>query len=334
MNRQYFTESTKSLLIHLKQYNQKLCRKGLLVRVREMKISCNGSITVENAIVEKALQISTDVKIPKMMVTEISEMNLVDLDKEIGILNSRITSLDKTIVNIKTDVKSRIDDCIYNMWLNRINNIAGRWKKLYSDMNNDLYNHLCKVSKIHSDAWECIIRDICWIESNIFIKFDHISEMIDGFDEGDLKNLFSDEQDTNKLKRAYNADEHSNLSEKKFKAESSELQSINDMSSSKICKFISPVNEKSNLKSPIVKLNQLQTPLEKEKSNHLKTCKNEKPNPPESDHLKMPREEVFENISSDEDETIINNVLCEAEIDEIGQVDLIDFEDMIKKYLQ
>lgn len=256
-----------------------------------MKVAYNESKMVENVLVEKALQASTEKKNPKMLVSEFVEQNLAK--HEIQDLDTRMKEIEKTIIIIRTDVKSSINNRMYNTWLNRITNIAGRWKKLYSDTNNELYNHLYKVSQIQQNAWESIIRDIGWIERNVFTEVDDISTMVEGFEEGDLENLFSNEQHTsgpneqhiNELKRARNAEETPGT-EKKRKTEPYQSEST---------------------KAP------------KETSKEVISAKN--------------ANEDLVDISSEDEETIINDAMHEAERDEVGHINMNDFGNMIEKYI-
>ncbi len=51
MNRTDILNSTGSVLVHLKAYNNKLCRKGLLERGLNMKISIGNFVNLENAFI-------------------------------------------------------------------------------------------------------------------------------------------------------------------------------------------------------------------------------------------------------------------------------------------
>lgn len=202
MNRQYFTNSTRLIIIHLKEYNFKLCRKGLLERAKGMKISFGEFKKIENMYLDKSLRLATDEEGQKVLLKEVKGEKMNGMDKEIDALSTALRTIQRTIDNIKNDVNSRTSGRIYDMWWNRINNISKQFKSLYSDMNNGLYDYTYKMSRIQDNAWNKVINDIGWIKDNVFVEVDDISAIIEGFEEGDLANLFSQESQNKSLKRS------------------------------------------------------------------------------------------------------------------------------------
>lgn len=60
MNRVCFTKSTGSILVHLKEYNHRLCRKGLLQRMQGLKIAIGDQKSIENDFLCNALRAKND----------------------------------------------------------------------------------------------------------------------------------------------------------------------------------------------------------------------------------------------------------------------------------
>lgn len=156
MNREYFSQSTKNVLLHLKEYNFKLCRKGILERAIEMKIDIGEFKNAENVFLKNMFNASDDAD----MFEKFNEDKRKQIDIEINKLKVALTALDKTIVNIKNDVKSKIDKRIYGEWLNRIECMSKRFKILYSDVNNNLYNHFYKLSCERNATWNNLLSDV------------------------------------------------------------------------------------------------------------------------------------------------------------------------------
>lgn len=121
MNREQFIKATRSVLVHLKAYNFKLCRKGLLEIAEGLKLVVGDLKEVENDCLDKTLRMrdsSNNSDVLKLMNTEIK---LQAMRKEIRNLDCSLKSLLKTIGNIKAAVKSRVNDSVYILWYNRVN---------------------------------------------------------------------------------------------------------------------------------------------------------------------------------------------------------------------
>lgn len=279
MNREYFSTSTKNVLIHLKEYNYKLCRKGLLRRVEKLEITVGDFKRIENGFLEKSVRRKEIHITPTEMMKELNNEKLNTMGKEINILESALKGLLKTIGNIKNDVKSRVSGRIFDMWSNRVDNIEKRFKKLYSDMNNDFYNYVYKTLSYENDSWYSVINDVNWIKENIFTEFDEITDLIDGFEEGDLSNLFSMEA-KKALKRGSSGGGKSKcVAIKKTKAE------VNIVTKTDVTRSVSVLDN-----------------------------------------------DQFDDISSEEEGAIINDAL-RNDVDEVGEVDIDGFGDMLERYV-
>lgn len=260
----------------MKELNYKLCRKGLLQRVEKLRITIGDFKRIENNVLGKSVENKVKNNTQKQEMEEFNNDKLVAMKKEIEILESAVKGLTKTVNNIKSDVKSRVNNRVFDMWCNRVDNVAKRFKKLYSDMNNNFYDYVYKTFSLENDSWYNVINDVNWIKTNIFTEFSDIVDLIDGFEEGDLSNLFATEE-----KRVLKRNVEANEDEPKC------------------------VDTK-------------------------KTKKNKKEN------IELGNGNQYENISSEEECSIINDVLLDVnnEVDEVGEIDINGFGDMLDKYVQ
>lgn len=220
MNREYFSQSTKSVLMHLKSYNFKLCKKGLLERAVNMKIPAGEFDKSENEFFKNILKLNAVDEPLNRLGDDKKEL----MTKEIKKIEVTLEALNKTIKNIYVDVKSRMNEISYDMWINRVKSVSNKFKKLYSDTNNSLYNHFYKMSWIENNAWMNILSDVEWLKVNVLAKCEggickecsncgalnmssvsdrdktvnkskmqkseNVRDFVEGFEEGDLLNLF------------------------------------------------------------------------------------------------------------------------------------------------
>lgn len=182
-----------------------------------MKIGFGNSKGVENDFLRKSVQ--TDGS-ESNLITEMNAEKLKEMDKEIGVLVAAINTLRKTIECIKNDVKSRVNVRIYDMWLNRVSNVAKRFTSFYSSMNNNLYDHAVKMERMQGNMWANVLYDIDWLKKQVFVELDSVSDLVEGFEEGDLRFLFDEStfplSSEVKLKR--NADDEDDVKSKKMKS--------------------------------------------------------------------------------------------------------------------
>lgn len=206
MNRAYFAEKTSSIVLHLKEYNYKLCRKGLYRRLLDINITFGDFKTIEKEFLGNSMNSQMEKQVEKLY-----EQKLSTMEKELKRTETSLDAIQKTINNIKLDIKSKTNDRGFTMWLKRIEGISKRFKIMYSDECNSLYNHAYKLFKTNKNAWDYILNDIQWLQNNVFIMHDPIETLVEGFNEGDLTNMFS--------LKTENANEKGNLKRSKDEKE-------------------------------------------------------------------------------------------------------------------
>lgn len=212
MNLEHFTQSSRSILVHLKELNYRICRKGLLERAIACEKTMGRMKEVENSLLSQSFK------------SDMSGFGFVQgskteaIKKELECTKKTLGPLQKTIENIKVDVKSRVNGRVYDMWWNRIDHISKRFMKLYSDESNELYDNWCKMTRLHNEAWGGILSDIKWIKKQVFVEVQDVSTLVEGFREGDLESLFNEDpkMSENEMKRRSNVEE-GHESSKRFK---------------------------------------------------------------------------------------------------------------------
>lgn len=227
MNQAKFSEFTKLALVHLKSYNYKLCRKGLLERGMQMKIYFGDFSLLEDRFLKDSFnQYSCREDLKK----KLEEKKALIVQKELGKLKTALVALDRTISNIKRDVQSLVKEETYNAWLKRVTVISNRFKCQYSEINNDLYNHLYKANRTTESALNCIIVDSHWINKNICDSHKDIRELVLDFNETDIETdigtLFSDEMEQKSGKRK--SETEARTPEKKRKQSEEKSESITE----------------------------------------------------------------------------------------------------------
>lgn len=211
------------------------------------------------------------------------------MQSKINKLNSALKALERTISSTKNDVKIRISDEICVAWLKRVNLISSKFKTLFSDINNDQFDHLYKMSKKAKNVWENVSYDLNWMKNNIHDVYRDVGHIIDsvvGFEEGDLSVLFEEE--------------------KPGKSETSTFYKDLSVVSKNSTELLKRKADDQNVSVP-----------KKSKDEETKN------NLIENNDLETISDEEF----SENESSIINT--CNV-VDEVGEVDLSYFEDMLK----
>lgn len=231
MNRTKFMDLTRLVVSCMKEYNAKLCRKGLLERGIGNKLYIGDFKNLENKFLKEIYN-------PKSNGngTKLNGEKEAHVKKEIEKLKTAIKALDNTICTLKNEVSSLIKKEVYDAWLKRIMIISSRFKSMYSDVNNNLYDHLYKVSTKTDQVWNNISTDSKWITDNICNAYMDVKEVIDDFDENDLNGLFEEEKgrEVNNIV--------GNTNERKRKSE------LNESCKEKVRKRESSVKDKNSIK--------------------------------------------------------------------------------------
>lgn len=193
MNRKKFMDSTRMIVSCLKEYNVKLCRKGLLERGLKMKLYIGDFKNLENKFLKETFNPNGNGNGTELKIKLNGEKEALVLEN-INKLKTALKALDKTISTLKGEIKSLIRKVNYDAWVNRVDLISSRFKSLYSDLNNDLYNHLYKMSTKIDTVWNNVSTDSEWIIGNICNSYTDVKELVTDFEEDDLNGLFSEEK--------------------------------------------------------------------------------------------------------------------------------------------
>lgn len=224
MNQVKFSEYTRRILVHAKAYNQKLCKKGLLERGLKMKIYFGDFTLLEDQFIKTNFNPDNG----ENPLNEFNEKKSLIVQKEIKKLKAALLALDKTINGIKQEVNSLIKEETYNAWLRRVTAISNRFKCLYSEIFNDMYNHLYKANKITESALSLIAVDSRWINNNICDSYKDIKEVVLDFNESDISALFSENSvpETEGIKRKSDGKVNDCDCNKKHKESNEDNQSV------------------------------------------------------------------------------------------------------------
>lgn len=191
---------TRMVVSCIKTHNEKLCRKGLLERSIKMKLYIGDFKNFENGFLKETFNPNGSKNEAEMKSKLNAEKEAVVI-KSIKKLKTALETLDKTINTLKKEVSSLIKKENYDAWEKRIGTISNRFKSLYSDMNNELYNYHYKMSIKEASAWNNIFSDSNWIDSNICSLYTNVNELVVDFEEGDINGLFCIEKEQNNRKR-------------------------------------------------------------------------------------------------------------------------------------
>lgn len=284
--------ATGKVLVYLKGYNYKLCRKGLLERGIGVGKSFGEFKNIENEFMKRAAM--PNEKIDNLL-TELKERKSEFVEKELRQLKNAMEALKKTIENAKKEVQSKISVYSYGKWLEQINGSSMRLKKLFSDEFNSLYNHLYKKDKKFEETLMNIVSDIA--RGNI--------EICDPFVKKRTMSMVSEANET-RIKKTKLIDESIDLEGINFEDEvfnsTANFEVVSDDSSS-----LSKISSLSNVSRPS-NVSSLPSPSNASTSNVSASSKN--------DH-EMKRRELDSKFNF-------------VTIDEIGDVDMSDFDALIE----
>ncbi|HEY0221516.1 MAG TPA: hypothetical protein VGC17_01710, partial [Lactovum miscens] len=180
------------------------------------------------------------------------------------------------------------------------------FKTLYSEIHNDQYNHWYKMSKKYSNAWDNISYDMKWIKKNVCNFYPNF-ENVEVLGEDDLHSMFG-----------------SSLNNSSVNVSSINTSSANASFVNASCVKRSADDAGTGTDANSFKMRKMDSNEVSTKSNVLK----------ENDHCIPLKKSDLENVSDGElsdsfdESTIINNIVL---VDEVGEVDLSNFEDMIKR---
>lgn len=175
MEREEFLNSTRMMIILLKEFNNKLCKKGLLERTLHIKLFLGDFKSIENDFIRNILTSGYSITLLENLRKE--KENAVN--DEINKLKRSTEALSRSMNTIRENLRSKLDVNMYDVWSKRIDAISTRFKIMYSDINNDYYNHFYKMSKNTDLAWSKIREETQWLQEwSKGITLSHTSEKI------------------------------------------------------------------------------------------------------------------------------------------------------------
>lgn len=285
--------STRLLLSHLKEYNYKLCRKGLLERGLGMNIYIGEFKALENDFMKTSLLNNDN----EDLLSKLNEAKRKSVKTEVEKLEKSLEMINRTVRSIKEDVKSRVNEETYGVWLKRMDLMSVRFKSWYSNINNDQYDHWYKLSKKTINMWKNVSYDIKWIKNNVCNSYADVenvfdvSNIVDGFVEGDLSLMFN-ESSTKENSTEMNSSGQS--SKRKVKDDENHNHRVEDNKKKR-------KEESQNETKSSSSINELE-------DNDLQVIS-------------------YDELSEDE---LINQLVV---VDEVGEVDLQSFDDLINQVL-
>lgn len=155
-------------MILLKNYNYKLCRKGLLERGNSVNKSFGNFKDIENKFIKSTT--APDYNINDLL-QQFKKEKSDAVNNELKQLGNALEALNRTMNNIKKEIKEITDERSYTKWTERINIISGKFKVLYSQEANDLYNHLFKMDGKLEGVLIDSEKEIKFINNNICCPF-------------------------------------------------------------------------------------------------------------------------------------------------------------------
>lgn len=161
MNRQFIMNSTRLAIIHLKELNYKLCKKGLLERCLGMNIFVGEFKKQKNDFIKESLTSSENAQ------ENLNASKKKVVENEITKLEKILTALEHTVVSIKCDVKSKTSSAMYEVWIRRVNIISAKFKSMYSKIANEKYNRIYKMNKEVGTTWKNVSVDLKWLKENV-----------------------------------------------------------------------------------------------------------------------------------------------------------------------
>lgn len=127
-----------ALMCTHQSYNYKLCRKGLLERGLSVGKMFDDFNNLENNFLKKK-PISKE---HRRIIIGIEQLQDRISEQRIATNKERIRTLDKSIMNLKSLVGLKMNESSYEKWLKQINESSMKFRTLFSNENNRLFDHL------------------------------------------------------------------------------------------------------------------------------------------------------------------------------------------------
>lgn len=131
-NKNEISKYTATMLLHMKEYFWKSCRKGLIKRGLDSGIMIGSFKRLENEFMNRILEKGYD-----ELMTEFKQKKLNEMNLELQLLDRQLYGLNITIGNIRKDVASKFEKDLVAKWSIRMKASSNRFMKTFSN-NNDL----------------------------------------------------------------------------------------------------------------------------------------------------------------------------------------------------
>lgn len=155
------------MLIYAKGYYYKLCRKGLLERGISVG-KCFGNFKdLENEYMSKFSFPNANVH---ELLSEFKKLKAESVKKEIMKLKFEMENLGRTISNKKAEIQKKTDEFTYRKWSQYINEASLKFKKLFSDEINDLFNHLYRMDEKYEETLRQLISENLVTSNEILVN--------------------------------------------------------------------------------------------------------------------------------------------------------------------
>lgn len=131
------------MLVYLRQYNHKLCRKRLLERGKNVGNWFGDFKDLENQYLNKLMSLPN--ANADELISDLKKQKADMVTMEINKLKCQITNLTKTIKNRKFSQQQKMEEISYVNWSIFIHESSKKFKIHFSDEFNDLFDHLYKM---------------------------------------------------------------------------------------------------------------------------------------------------------------------------------------------
>lgn len=163
---------TGRILMYQKEFNEKSYRKTLLERA----INGNKNISQFNKLENEYMKLSSNpVDGHDELLIDMKKQNLEMMKKEKNELETKLKNLDRTIGNLRLEVKSKTSTLIYNKWSLAIHESTKKMKEMFIKNNEDLY----KVAMNREKTMDIVMKDIHRISKNMVSQYLEEEEEMD-----------------------------------------------------------------------------------------------------------------------------------------------------------
>lgn len=124
------------MIVMLRCYSEKLCRKGLLERGLRSGLLIRNFKSIENEFMTSLACYEED---PGLLLTSLVKAKNESVSKELTLLKSSLENLKTTIGNLRIEVKSKVEKRIYEKWTEHVNAQSTKFTQVFSKSNDFHY---------------------------------------------------------------------------------------------------------------------------------------------------------------------------------------------------